>query len=172
MRKLNSSVWMMARILLVTLALTGCATTHTSDQKVVAVKPKLTSSQIETWKLVVGTWYGSQPRKGGGQIEWIAENSIDGFYLIRFRYQEENGDIKETIEAGEWGIAGPIYFSIFRQYVQDNEWFQTDPTDPYIRDAYKIIELTEDSFVYEEFVTRNRYTAKRVSEAFDFRARI
>jgi hypothetical protein len=118
---------------------------------------------------MVGKWYGSQPKKDGGYLEWIVDRALDGSYLVRFRLQEQDGNVREQAEVGEWGIAGPIYFSVFKAYVRENEFVPVDPTNPYNRNAYKILELSEETFIYEEFNTKNKYTAKRVPETFDFR---
>ena len=148
--------------------LVSCATGFTSSEKIIPIMPDLTASQKDTWKLMVGKWYGAQPSDEGGKLEWIVDRNIQGIYQVRFRIQDKDNKIEEQTEVGEWGVAGGIYFSIFKGYRIGNQILPTDSTDPYNRNAYKIIELNDTSFIYQELTTGNKYTVRRVSEDFDF----
>lgn len=144
------------------------ASDYTADAKIEAVKPDPTISQVEKWRLMTGKWFGSQPTKNGKTLRWIVDRAEDGTYQVRFREYKSDGTFRESIEVGEWGISGPIYFSIFKGRIHDGRLRRVNPTDPYNRDAYKIITLNDNIFVYESLEVPNRYTVKRVSPLFDF----
>lgn len=154
--------------LVVVLMLLGCATPHTSETVVSPSKPGLSRSEHQKWILMVGKWYGRQPAKEGGIHEWIAEKDVQGRYKIRFLETDKGGKVSESTEVGDWGISGPVYFTIFRGWIRDDRFFPNDPTDPYNRDAYRIIYLTEEAFSYQHFTDGSRYTVKRVPDSFDF----
>lgn len=152
----------------VMLIITGCATTNTSTVAVTSKKPSLSISQEETWNLMIGKWYGSQPTKDGGKVQEIMERSPQGTYKITFRVYEKDGKYKEQSEAGHWGVSGPIYFTIFRGWVKNNQLSPSNPADPYNYDAYKIINLNNEVFEYESYSSGNKYTNKKVSNDFEF----
>ncbi len=154
--------------LFIGLALTGCATTNTSTVAVTSQKPSLTLSQEETWNLMTGKWYGSQPTKDGGKKQEIMERSPQGTYKITFRVFDKDGKYKEQAEAGHWGVSGPVYFTIFRGWIEGDQLSPSNPADPYNYDAYKIIELNTDVFEYENYSSGNRYVIKRVPNDFQF----
>ncbi len=154
--------------LLIALTLTGCATTNTSSDAVTSQKPSLTLSQKETWNLMIGKWYGSQPTKDGGEKKEIMERSPQGTYQTTFRIYGKNGKYKEQAEAGHWGVSGPVYFTIFRGWVKGDQLSPSNPTDPYNYDAYKIIKLNNDVFEYENYSSGNKYVNKRVPNDFQF----
>jgi hypothetical protein len=158
------------KLILVSLVilLGGCATTTTSDVKVTSVKPPLTLSEEEKWKLMVGKWFGSQPTKEGGIKKEIVERSPQGTYKITFRVYDKEGNYKEEVEAGHWGICGPVYFSIFRGWIKDSQFVSANPADPYNYDAYKIISLTNEVFEYEHFGDGERYVIKKVPIEYEF----
>lgn len=154
--------------ILIMLAMMGCATTHTSTEEITSVKPSLPSSQEEAWNLLIGKWYGSQPTKDGGEKKEIVERSPQGTYQITFRIYGKDGQYKEQTEAGQWGVSGPVYFTIFRGWVKGNRFSPSNPADPYNYDAYRIIKLNNEEFGYENYSSGNRYIVKRVSDDFVF----
>ncbi len=147
---------------------TVSASDNTAATKIEAIKPDPTISQVERWRLMTGKWFGSQPTKDGKTLKWIVDRSEDGTYQIRFREYKSDGSFKENIEVGEWGVSGPIYFSVYKGRVDNGQLRRVNPTDPYNRDAYKITTLNDNIFVYESLEVPNRYTVKRVSPLFDF----
>ncbi|WKE67106.1 hypothetical protein PVT67_07685 [Gallaecimonas kandeliae] len=152
----------------ITLIATGCAIANTSSAPVTSEKPSLTVSQEETWNLMIGKWYGSQPTKDGGKKQEIVERFPQGTYKTIFRIHDKDGKIKEQTEAGQWGVSGPVYFTIFRGFVEGNKFFPSNPAEPYNYDAYKIIKLDKKVFEYENYSSGNKYTTERVSNDFQF----
>lgn len=151
------------------IILAGCVTTDTSTVEITSEKPSLTLSQEETWNLMVGKWYGDQPTKDGGRKQQIMERSPQGTYKITFRIHDKDGKYNDSAEAGHWGVSGPVYFTTFRGWVEDNQFSPSDPADPYNYDAYKIIRLDEKIFEYENYSSGNKYTIERVSNDFQFK---
>lgn len=155
-------------VVFVGVIITGCATTNTSTMAVTSEKPSLTLSQEETWNLMIGKWYGSQPTKDGGKKQEIMERSPQGAYKITFRVYDKDGKHKEQAEAGYWGVSGPVYFTIFRGWVQGNQISPSNPADPYNYDAYRIIKLNNEVFEYENYSSGNKYVIKKVPNDFQF----
>ncbi|PWQ96622.1 hypothetical protein [Leucothrix pacifica] len=155
-------------LVLTLLTLSACNSSLTSTDEVPHDKPQLTLSQEEKWNKMVGKWYGKQTVKGGGKRQWIVERKKDGTYKIHFRIHKENGKISESSEVGQWAISGPVYLSMFRGYIRDNEIDPVDPSDPYNYDAYEILELNEEIFKYRHYELNATYTLKKVAEDFKF----
>ena len=118
--------------------------------------------------MMVGKWYGNQPTKDGGLRQQLIQRAPDGTYGITFRVTNQDGEIIEQTEVGQWGVSGPVYFSIFRGWLDGDEFIPADSADPYNYDAYRILTLTSDFFEYEHVTTGNRFTLERVSNDFDF----
>lgn len=131
-------------------------------------KPPLSLSQQAKWAQLVGRWFGSEITKNGGKVMWIAERNNDGKYKIHFRIIEASGNQINKIEVGEWGVSGPVYFTIYKADLDGDKVVPVDPTDPYNRDAYKILRLTNDIFEYESFDSNNKYSVRKVSTDFTF----
>lgn len=164
-KKVNKRIFL---ICIVATGLCGCATTNTSMIAITAEKPSLTLSQKEAWSMVVGKWYGSQPTKNGGKKEEIHENLPDGTYKVTFRVIDPEKVAKESVEVGQWGVCGPIYFSIFRGWVRGDRFSPSNPSDPYNYDAYRIIKLGNEVFEYEHVTTGNHYVIRKVPLDFKF----
>lgn len=141
---------------------------QTSEEKVTPVKPPASEAEVEAWKLMVGTWYGTSSTHNGGLVQRLAEKYPDGTYKVRFRIHAPGGEIFERTEVGHWGISGDIYFAIYRGRIEGEELVRSDPSDPYNYDAYKILSLTENRFEYEHVSNGNRYAVERVGPDFEF----
>ena len=153
---------------LVVASLVGCASQHTSNQVVTASKPGLTLSQEQSWQLMSGKWYGSQPTKEGGLKQHVVERFADGTYKLTFKISESDGTVRESVEVGNWGVSGTVYFTIFRGWLNGEDIRPSDPTSPYNYDAYKIVNLTKENFEYEHFTSGNKYNIKKVPTDFAF----
>jgi hypothetical protein len=124
----------------------------TSANAISEAKPPLTLEQREKWRILVGKWYGSQPTKDGGERKWIVERSPLGKFKAVFRtYEKDMTSYWEQIEVGDWGVSGPVYFTIFRGWIGKGKLKLANPADPYNYDAYKIIALTGQEFEYESY---------------------
>ena len=131
--------------------LSGCSPVGTSFEPVTAVKPELPASENETWNSMVGNWFGSQPTKQGGRREWLMSRFADGTYKATFRVREKGGRLTEQSEYGEWGVSGPIYFTVTKAVSRGGKAVAVDPADPYYRNAYRIVSLSETGFTYRNF---------------------
>lgn len=133
-----------------------------------ASKPALSSSQKTRWSYLIGKWFGKEATKEGGTVMWITERDDTGRYEIHFRSIDASGKVEEHIEVGEWGISGPIYFTIFKGTIENGRTLPSDSTDPYNRDAYRILRLDNNIFEYESFASGNKYKATKVPSNFIF----
>ena len=149
------------------LGLSGCAQKGTSSIPVTDGKPELTASETATWNAMVGKWFGSQPTKPGGRVEWLLSRSVDGTYKVTFGLHEENGDYSEHFEYGEWGVSGPIYFTITKVSSRNGKPVATNPADPYYRNAYWIVSFNGTEFTYRNFSTGNQFTVVQVDDGFE-----
>ena len=154
-------------IMVILLSLSACSNEHTSNTEIETKKPERILSDEQTWNLITGNWYGSQPTKDGGKRKELKKRFRDGTYEITFRTYDKEGNYEDQIEVGQWGISGPVFFTIFRGW-KDGTWItQSSPDDPHNYDAYRIIKLNDEVFEYEHYVTGNRFANKRVSEDFE-----
>jgi hypothetical protein len=147
--------------------LVGCSS---QPATIDSFKPGLSFSAEQAWGLMIGKWFGSQLTSDGFRREWIAIRRPDGQYRITFRYYDADGTYRESIEFGEWGVDYPIYFSIFRGWVEDGGIKDANPYDPYNRDAYRILSLDEKSMTYQAISNQDIYTLTRVPDDFVFPA--
>ncbi len=152
--------------ILLSIAYCGVAYPATSNTEITASKPELSTSSKMMWQLMVGRWYGSQPTIDGGSRDWVVERFVNGTYKTRFVFFKPDGSVEEQTEYGEWGISGGIYFSITKGRIENERLIPNDRTDPYHRNAYKIVELNDDEFVYESLSTGNHFSVIKVDEAF------
>ena len=159
---------LITRIILIVLVLTGCATTNTSNETLAGSKSDLSQTQKENWGFMTGKWYGSQPTDDGGIKQEIMVRSPQGTYQVTFRTYDKKGKYKEQTEVGHWGISGPIYFTSFRGWLNGKRFLPSDQADPYNYDAYRIIKLTNESFKYESFSSKEIFTLKKVSDNYVF----
>jgi len=141
----------------------------TSDAEITQEKPdSILIRDYASREMLTGKWYGEQPLPNGGRRQHIIERNEFGQYRITFRVHEKSGQTTEQIEVGLWGVSGPVLFTIFQGLVEENRMTSVDPVDPHNYDAYKIIRLDAEKFVYQHYVSGNQYTVKRVPEDFEF----
>jgi hypothetical protein len=160
--------YMRVLILLIALAISGCANQHTFNRTVTESKPSVSISEEERWLFMVGKWYGSLPTKDGGVRQQIVERYPNGSYKITFKVIDSKGKSEESSEVGNWGISGPIYFTIFRGWLYSTGIEQADPSSPYNYDAYNIVSLTSDLFEYSHVTSGNKYKIQKVGPDFEF----
>ena len=155
-------------VLLTVIAMSGCASQHTLNTSVTESKPSVEASEEERWLLMVGKWYGNQPTKDGGVKQHIVERYPNGSYKMTFKITDAKGNSKESSEVGNWGMSGPIYFTIFRGWLHSTGLEQSDPSSPYNYDAYNIVSLTDNLFEYSHVTTGNKYKIQKVRPDFEF----
>lgn len=118
-------------------------------------------------EVFVGRWYGEDKKAGDVTKRWLLDAFPDGVFRITFRFYEEDGDYREQIEVGEWGISGPVYFLSTKGWVDDGMFLKADTSNAQLYDAYKILKLEQQVFEYEHFVNGNRYQVRRVDTGFE-----
>jgi hypothetical protein len=150
------------------ITINACSSLNTSSNFVDVTKPSLSISEKNRWDLMVGKWFGSQPVKDGSTRMEIIERNSDGTYIITFKHLKTDGTSDTQSEVGQWGVVGPVYFSIFRGWVTEKGISPSDTSNPYNYDAYEIIELKEDYFRYKSYTSNNYYTLKKVEDEFEF----
>ena len=150
------------------ILIAGCESIHTSSHVVSTTKADLTESQKQRWNLMIGRWYGSQPAKGGGTRQHIMHRFSDGTYKVTVKHVKKNGEIELNSEVGQWGVVGPVYFSIFRGWIEAYGVEESDTSNPYNYDAYEIIRLTNEIITYKSYSSGTTYSLKKVASDFEF----
>ncbi|QKQ26781.1 hypothetical protein [Candidatus Reidiella endopervernicosa] len=141
-------------------------TTATPTIETGTFKPEISKSEMDRWQEMVGKWYGLKNIGNGGIRHQLMNRRADGTYIIELLIENKDGNNRYQAEVGHWGISGPIYFTIFRGWIEDGEISPSSPYDPYNYDAYEIINQNENIFQYRHFSTGNEYTIKKVSAEF------
>ena len=143
------------------LVLVSCA----SVSPVTHSKENETAQTIAQRQALVGTWRGEAPVKSGGSRSWVVQRYVDGTYQVDFTLIDAAGTKSSHSEFGVWGTSAGIYFTATRGYVESSGIVPADTTDPTLYDAYKIIDLTQDAFEYQNLSTGNRFIVKRTHGA-------
>ena len=117
--------------------------------------------------LLVGTWHGDQPTADGGRAREIAVLHADGTFELYFRRTDAAGNETSWGDAGYWGLVRDVHFTITLASIDDGIFLPTDSTDAARYSAYKVIELSEKSFVYQSLVTGNVYTLERAEDLWE-----
>lgn len=146
---------------------TPAAWSQTNSEAIDAVKPPTPGQEQERRELMIGAWLGESKTKDGRIQKWLVKRSADGTYQIHFRRYEKKGKVTDHLEAGHWGISGDIYFSTVRAIYRGGAMQPTDPADPYIYDAYTVVELTSKTFTYQHRSTGNRFSVERVADDYE-----
>ena len=118
--------------------------------------------------MLVGKWFGEIEIAGVGKRKWIIERYPNGTYQTHYRVFTEDGHVRDTVEAGHWGVSGPVYFSINRATRPiDGRFRDTDPGDPKYYDAYEVIELTHHVFRFKHSEHGAEFEMKKVDDDFE-----
>ena len=143
------------------LVLASCA----SVSPVTHSKESETVQTVAQRQVLIGAWRGEAPVKGGGSRSWIVQRNPDGTYQVDFTLTTPAGAKSSHSEVGVWGTSAGIYFTATRGYVEASGIDPADTTDPTLYDAYKIIDLTQNTFEYQNLSTGNRFVVKRIDGA-------
>lgn len=134
-----------------------------SSDEISAVKPDLTMDKEQQRASFIGVWESSQPTREGGKRHTLMTRLADSRYVVEFKIYDSESQLKiEQKEFGFWGVAGGIYFTMYRGSVKDDEFFPVDPNNAYYYDAYQITEIATDRLVYKSLSSENIFTYKRV----------
>lgn len=154
------NIWALCTVIFIT---SGCVATDLSNQHVVTThKPQLTEDKKALRESFVGKWQSISPTKEGGTRDTVIERLPDSRYVIEFKIYDAKGDLVNTQrEFGFWGVSGGIYFTMYRGWIKNDEFYQADPSDAYNYDSYKIISTTEDKLEYQSLSSGNQFTYSR-----------
>lgn len=140
------------------LLVTGCA----ARSGIHAAKPAPGKRARERRQMLFGWWVEREPIRGGGTRAELALRCPDGVYFFDFRTLDRAGKlIDERQEVGDWGISGPVYFTITRAVSRDGKSYETDTTRGYYYDAYRILALSYTNFRYREYGDGDVFSAHR-----------
>lgn len=145
-------------VLAACVLVTACASRRGID----AVKPALTKGAEQRREMLFGWWVSRESiRSGGTRIE-VALRCPNGVYFFDFRTRNAAGQLTDDAqEVGDWGISGPVYFTITRGGYEYGKRYEADAKRAYYYDAYRILELSYTRFRYRSYATGNVYGAQR-----------
>ncbi|MDX3775656.1 hypothetical protein QE250_16175 [Chromatiaceae bacterium AAb-1] len=156
-----------AIILIVFLCLLGCvSSSKVAQHPVTELKPELGIDKLERRNLMLGKWYGDMPTEEGGRRQWVIHRANDGTYRIDFNIRRADGSEYELTEVGHWGIAGDVYFSIYRGVIENEQFLPSDSSDAYNYNAYQIIKLSHNIFEYQNVDSQNTFFVTKVPDSF------
>jgi len=118
--------------------------------------------------LLIGRWYSNTPTTEGGHVMEVAEYRANGTFTVSFRIIEKDGKAEEEQEAGYWGTAGHIFFTITKGVVVDSKFIPAPSGMASLEDAYQILELSSGKFRYRSVENKNVYSAIKVDNSFHF----
>ena len=116
--------------------------------------------------MMVGNWVGESPVEMGGQRSVLLQRSADGTFSVAFKTRWDDRPVVVEQQVGQWGLAGPVYFTITTGWVDGDQVDSTDLGQPYFYDAYRVVTLDHDRFEFESFATRQHYVLRRVADDF------
>lgn len=119
---------------------------------------------------MIGKWYGEATTLDGKRTQQLSERRADGVFTTHFRVTDKSGQWIEQKEFGLWGVSGKIYFTITTGRQVGDEISHAIPGNPYLNDAYEIIELTDSTYRSKAQDSGSDFTQKRVNDEFQFPA--
>ena len=73
-----------------------------------------------------------------------------GSFEFTFIYHNANGELtKQIIELGDWGLVGDIHFTMTKSEFIDEQHYAVDLAEPDNYNAYRVLELTSQTFKYQ-----------------------
>lgn len=145
------------------MGIIGCS----SLDKIHSIKPGANDDASARRELLIGKWYGEATTIEGSTRKSLMQRRADGTYTIKFQIWF-NGKLKEQqVEAGIWGVSGPIYFTATREMLLGSEFKSVPVDDPTYYDAYQIESLSKDVFAYKSVETPDSFRVQRVPESFE-----
>jgi hypothetical protein len=116
---------------------------------------------------LVGTWYGDLARtetingRPANHRRWLRILRHDGTYTIIFRYYFNNLLQLESIEHGEWGHQGRLYWTHCRSAVRAGR-----PEPCTARWEYEIQRIDQREMAYTNRATGEFFIVTRVADGF------
>lgn len=148
-------------VAIVVFMLFGCA--NTEDLVVSEYKNPVTEDKKVIRDGFVGKWRSEQANEKGGINITTVHRSQDGRYLVEFTILDDDAKLKNKQEEfGYWGVSGGVYFTLFKGWIENDEFFAADPNNAYNYDAYKILGVDPDTIVYESLASGNKYQYSKI----------
>ncbi|WP_068546108.1 hypothetical protein [Thalassotalea crassostreae] len=111
---------------------------------------------------LIGNWHRSE-QNGTEHFSEYAQILADGrFVFTFFTYDMEGTIVDEISEVGDWGLVKDIHFTITKAEVENGQEYDADPLNKDNYQAYKVLELNEQTFTYEHLLSGERFTLSRV----------
>ncbi len=139
------------------LLIAGCA-----QNQIAPFKDRLPAEQVAKRQMLIGSWKEEYTNKDGRRWQQFTEFYKYGTYRYQFRHFHPDGGFDDDFEYGQWGISGDIFFTIETNRLKRGQWGKTSPYED-IYDAYSILTLTDDEFVYKSVQSGITFTATRAS---------
>ncbi len=114
---------------------------------------------------LLGRWYGETKTAEGQSLRWVTQREANGTY--RTQYLLNKAEPEESIEIGQWGISGSVFFTIQRVWIRNGETQRVDSSNVYSYDAYDITQIAEQSLEYRSAGSGRRFTVRRVGNSFE-----
>lgn len=129
-----------------------------------AYKPKPSGEVMRRHRMMIGNWAGESPIEDAGQRRVLLQRYADGTFEVTFETYREGAPALIEKQVGQWGLSGPVYFTITTGWVDGDRIEPAKPGEPYFYDAYRVISLEEDLFEYESFSDGRRYVMHRAAD--------
>ena len=143
-------------------ALVSCCGIHIAAN----FKPRPPAEELRVHELIVGNWVGETSIEGSGRRRFLAEHFEDGTFRLTFKTSETDGPGCIDQYVGNWGISGPIYFTIVTDTLTGHPVEATNLGSAGKNNAYAILEIDDELFEYESFSPREKFQALRVGNDF------
>jgi hypothetical protein len=137
-----------------------------ADEVFPEYKPRPTLAESRRHAQLIGNWVGESSVESGGERRVLVQRFADGTFRVTFKTRQPNDRVVVEQQVGQWGIAGPVYFTITTGWLEGDRVEPTDLGQPYFYDAYRIVELERNVFEYESFAPPRRYRLQRVDDEF------
>ena len=126
-------------------------------------KPRPSLAETRRHDMLVGKWAGVSPIENGGQRQVLVERSADGTFTATFRtLVDSDRPVVVEQQIGQWGIAGPVYFTITTGWGDGDHLEFADLGRTRYYNAYRIVDLSADVFKFKSFTSDAYYILRRV----------
>jgi hypothetical protein len=129
-------------------------------------KPRPTPEEHRRHAQLIGNWVGEAHLETGGLRRVLLQQFADGTFRMTFETRQQDDRIVRRQQVGQWGISGPVYFTITTAWLDGERREPTDLGQPYFYDAYRIVTLDGGAFEYVSFSPERRYRLQRVADDF------
>lgn len=138
---------------------------RSDEQALTDYRPVSTLAESQRHGRLIGNWVGEWPVEPGAQRRVLVQRFADGTFKMTLEtWRDDHVTVEQQV--GQWGIAGPVYFTITTGVLKGDRVEPTDPEQSRFYNAYRIVELGRDVFEYESFAPPQRYRVQRVADEF------